>query len=137
MAHRAFTDCFALLRALCAEPPASSGKANALKQLFESARIATYRIWAQGAHFDKSPLMKARDYKWSPGTVPGSLKAWNFIAKGETLKAELEWLGEEVFSGRRVIIPIERVTARNRYSNRFAAPRHQELPLDNAEQLVA
>lgn len=128
VAHRAFTDCFALLRALCEEPPAESGKPSGLKQLFASARQPSYRVWASKAHFDQSPLLKERGYTWNPGTAPGSMKAWNTMVQDPELQAELDWLGNTIFGGKEVILPVERLTAKTRYSSRFTRPNYLQWP---------
>lgn len=125
VAHRAVTDCFALLRALCEAPPATSEMPSALVQLFDSARKPSYRIWATNAQFEKSSLMKERGYRWNPGTTPGTMKAWCTSVTRQELDSEMYWLGETIYDYRSVMLPVEQLTAKVRYSSRYVQPVYQ------------
>ncbi len=113
--HRATIDCYAGLELLSRELPKSGEPA--MKVLLDNARKPTYRIWAEGAPFDLKDNLKARGYKWSPGSE-GKPKAWYIDIDEEDHKTELEWLDEEVFQDNHTKPIVERITAFERYSQR-------------------
>lgn len=111
--HRALEDCRAVLEILARPlPPATEPP---LKTLLESARIATIRIWAEGAPFDHKDTLKARGYRWSDGSR-GTLKSWWKDVPEPAADAELAFLHHEIYGDDAVNIPTQRLTARDRFS---------------------
>lgn len=129
-AHRAFTDCYALLRVLATPSPAESGMPTGLEQLVTTARKAQTRIWATNAQFDLTPLLKARGYGWNPGTAPGSTKAWHIAKTAEEMAEELEYLRSQIYKRATISLPTERLTALIRHSARFNPPSYITWPAE-------
>jgi DNA polymerase-3 subunit epsilon len=112
--HRALEDCRAVLEILSRPlPPATEPP---LKALLESARIATIRIWAEGAPFDHKDTLKARGYRWSDGSH--GTKAWWKDVPEHAADAELVFLHHEIYGDDAVNFPTRRLTARDRFSDR-------------------
>lgn len=107
-AHRATTDCRALLHLLATIDPAKHRPY--LAELLESARQPSYRVWANSSPFDMKDILKARGYRWADG-----VKTWFFDTRDqEQVAVEEAWLKE-----RGVSQPSTRKhSAINRYSNR-------------------
>ena len=113
--HRALHDCEATL-AILARPLPKSG-VTGLARLLESARQASWRIWAADAPFDCKDRLKARGYRWNGEATAGQPRAWyRDVAEAER-EAELGFLHEAVY-GRVVELPMRRLTAYERYSER-------------------
>ena len=68
--------------------------------------------------FDKKDFLRNRGYKWFGGTE-GRAKSWYLdeISK-ENLESELEYLEKEIY-GRKKNLPVDNITAFNRFSGRF------------------
>jgi DNA polymerase-3 subunit epsilon len=113
-AHRAETDCLALIH-LLATPFPDGLLPMAL--LLESARRRTIRIWATGAAFEKKELLKARHYLWNSGEN-GRPKAWYRDLPEPEAAAELNWLRDQVYGGRGNLWTTETYDARRRFSSR-------------------
>lgn len=109
--HRAIDDCHALLQ-LLALPLRHSGRL-ALACLLETARKPTVRLWAQGAAFETKEALKGRGFRWS-----GPRRCWYMDCDEDQLEIERTFLSETIY--RRVVtdLPIDRMTARDRYSVR-------------------
>lgn len=110
-AHRATNDCMALLHILASPFPDGTVP---MKLLLDSARQATCRIWAVQAPFDVKDILKGRGYRWNPGEN-GEPKAWWVDVREEGLEAELEWLQENGYSGRKGPWKVVKFSAKTRY----------------------
>jgi DNA polymerase-3 subunit epsilon len=113
--HRAVHDCQATL-AILARPLPWSGTL-ALAALLDSARQASWRIWVADAPFERKDRLKARGYRWNGEATARNPRAWyRDVAEAER-EAELAFLHEAVY-GRAVDLPMQRITAQDRYSER-------------------
>jgi DNA polymerase-3 subunit epsilon len=83
--------------------------------LLDSARKKRFAIRAVGAPFDFKDDLRKRGYRWDPGNADRE-KAWWIIIDDQ--EAELRWLAENVF-GRDVRLPVNEVTAQERFSTRM------------------
>jgi DNA polymerase III subunit epsilon len=113
-AHRATTDCFAAIE-LLAQPLPQSGTL-ALAALLETARQATYRVWAEGSPYDFKDILKARGYRWNDGN-DGQPKSWYRDVSEAAQDEELSYLRQEIYQ-REVDIPVVNITAFDRFSDR-------------------
>jgi len=115
--HRTSNDCLAGVEILGVTLPKSGH--SALRVLLDNARATTIRIRAIDAPFDAKDDLKGRGYTWHPG-APGIDKAWWKDIPEMNVADELNWLGAEVFPHRdfsQSPLPMERITAANRYKN--------------------
>ena len=147
-AHRAETDCHALL-AVLAQPVTRFGGGHAvapvpgtvaesdtgaqpgasvqvppepcqtvLNALLDAASQMHHKLQATGAPFDAKDALKARGYRWD-----GTQRVWGTMLRSEAaLAAELAWLAEAVYGGRSTRVRVESVDARQRYANRPGVP---------------
>ncbi|WP_419904279.1 3'-5' exonuclease [Kiloniella sp.] len=115
-AHRAETDCRAGLEILSRDLPKSGEKA--LKALLESARKPVFRICAEKAPFQSKDILKGRGYRWNDG-ANGQPKAWYIDCSEDDQEAELAYLKTEIYTNSDTFIPVKRITAFERYSNRI------------------
>ncbi len=113
-AHRADQDALAVVH-LLATPFDDATMPMAL--LLENARRGTVRIWAEGSPIETKDLLKARHYRWNPGT-DGRPKAWHRELPADEESGELDWLSANVYGGRRPTLRIDALDARQRYSDR-------------------
>jgi DNA polymerase-3 subunit epsilon len=113
-AHRAVDDCRALLEILARPLPATGEPA--LKRLLDTARKATYRIWAANSPYDLKDQLKGRGYRWSDG-ADGRARSWWVDVTEEQLDQELKYLETDIY-GRPVDLPIAKLTAFERFSDR-------------------
>lgn len=121
-AHRAETDCHALLRVLL-EPRAQAGGANALSLLLQQAQAPSYRLQATGAPFDAKDALKARNYRWN-----AEQKVWGTTVSGdEALAQECRWLRDEVYRSRTASVHVEDMDASVKYSHRSGHARWVKL----------
>jgi len=111
-AHRAETDCWALLELLNAVLPQS--QQPALLRLLESLNQPQVRLYATGSPFDSKDLLKARGYRWSP-----EIKCWHRQLGGDkALQEELSWLKNRVYLGKHASVDIETLGGLVRHSDR-------------------
>jgi len=114
-AHQADADCLALIHLLAT--PLENGELP-LVLLLQSARRKSVRVWAEQAPMAAKDALKARRYRWNPGT-DGRPKAWFRELSRDELDAELAWLSAEVYGGK---LPAglrqDALDARSRYSDR-------------------
>jgi DNA polymerase-3 subunit epsilon len=111
-AHRAETDCWALLELLNAVLPQS--QQPALLRLLESLNQPQVRLYATGSPFDSKDLLKARGYRWSP-----EIKCWHRQLGGDkALQEELSWLKNRVYQGKHASVDIETLGGLVRHSDR-------------------
>lgn len=120
-AHRAQTDCLALLKVLTAPMP--SGDATALAQLIAQAREPVLRIWAIGSHFDFKDALKAHGYAWDP-----QRRCWNIMVKKPDLREEVYWLRDNVYGGREVTLEFEALDAKVLFSDRRGEVARKRVP---------
>lgn len=128
-AHRAETDCHALLAVLQADvptdvqladaPPADAPPAvpavpsNGLALLLAAASQMRYRLQATGAPFDAKDALRVRGYRWD-----AAAKVWHTrLGSAAELDAECEWLKTNVYR-RSAQVVVEALDARVRYANR-------------------
>jgi DNA polymerase-3 subunit epsilon len=110
--HRAEIDCLALLEVL-RRPFAESG-GTALRQLLDSARAPSYRLWASNSPFESKDVLKKRGYWWDAGR-----RCWyGEVRSREAVQTELAWLRDAVYGGKGVAVELEEFDARTRYSGR-------------------
>ncbi|MSQ57992.1 MAG: DNA polymerase III subunit epsilon [Limnohabitans sp.] len=111
-AHRAETDCWALLELLHRVLPQS--QQPALLALLQTLNQAQTKLYATGAPFDSKNLLKARNYRWAP-----EIKCWHKTMASETdLKAEFVWLRNKVYGSKRAVVELEKLGGQVRYSLR-------------------
>ncbi len=113
-AHRADQDARAVVHLLAT--PFDDGTLP-MGILLESARRGTVRIWAEGSPIETKDLLKARRYRWNPGT-DGRPRAWHREIPADDQAAELEWLFANVYGGARRRLRTDQLDARTRYSDR-------------------
>jgi DNA polymerase-3 subunit epsilon len=113
-AHRADNDAFALIHLLAT--PLPDGRLP-MSLLLESARRRSVRIWAEGAPIETKDVLKARQYRWNPGT-DGRPKAWHKEVPEVDREQELAWLGENIFGGPCRRLRIDTISAKVRYADR-------------------
>jgi DNA polymerase-3 subunit epsilon len=112
--HRALHDCEATLEIL-ARPLPRSG-VRGLARLLETARQASWRIWAADAPFQHKDSLKARGYRWN-GDSKDQPRAWYIDVQEAEQAAECAFLHETIY-GRAVELPMRRLTAYERFSVR-------------------
>jgi DNA polymerase-3 subunit epsilon len=111
-AHRAGTDCHALLAVLNQRLPVSGR--TGLARLLEAAKASSFVVFAEGAPFAAKDLLKARGYRWDP-----ERRVWHGEVRDEQgLKQERAWLKAKVYSGRSSTVAVEKQDARLRHSAR-------------------
>lgn len=110
-AHRALTDCHALLQVLA--QPLSDGRTG-LRTLIEGAQNTRYKLSATGSPFETKDKLKARGYRWD-----GENRAWwCALTSQEALQAECQWLKAEVYGGRKARVELEAQDSRVQFSGR-------------------
>ena len=111
-AHRADTDCLALLEILQRPLPKSS--VIALKRLADRLQEKDWCVYALNSKFETKDLLKARSYQWNP-----ERKTWHRTVSGtEAITGEVAWLKETIYGGRAVKLEFEVRDALSRYSKR-------------------
>ena len=108
--HRALVDCWATLNILLQTPAA-------FDHLKQSVRQKQHLICAINSDFDKKDILKQRGYRWSDG-AKGLPKAWYTVVAEQDFEPEMEFLQQQIYSGREVSLPQQMVNAFNRYSGR-------------------
>ena len=112
--HRAVNDCLAAVE-LLARPLPKSG-ALGLAKLLERARRPTWRIWAEGAPFERKDALKARGYRWN-SDYGGAPRAWYIDVDEADREAELGFLRAEIY-GHEIELLSRRIEAHDRFSDR-------------------
>jgi len=112
-AHRASYDCRASVHLLSQKLPKSNELV--LKNLLETARQKTNRVYACKAPFHAKDRLKERGYKWNPVK-----KSWSIDILDDDVESELTWLSDNVYDGGNAD-DVEKipVSARTRYSDRI------------------
>ena len=119
-AHRAETDCHALL-AVLARPVSAFGQmaqdgdgCTGLSLLLKAASDTHHRLQATGAPFEAKDALKARGYRWD-----AQQRVWGMTLRSESaLNEELAWLADAVYGGHATRVRVEALDARQRYSSR-------------------
>jgi DNA polymerase III subunit epsilon len=113
--HRAMHDCLATVELLATRLPRSG--ITGLSRLLDSARAATWRIWAESSPYDLKDILKARGYRWNaePGLQP---RAWYIDVLDADRDHELQFLQTEIYR-REIDLQVRRIDAHNRFSDRF------------------
>lgn len=108
-AHRSTDDCMAGIAMLATRLPVSG--VPTLFALLECGRRPSYLIWAEGSPFEAKDILKDRGYLWHQGR-----RCWHIeVEDGE---AESTWLRENIYR-RNVDLPMQRITAFDRFSSRL------------------
>ena len=111
-AHRAETDCWALLFLLNQVLPNSQRKA--LLALLETLNQPHQKVSAVGSPFETKDILKSRNYRWS-----ADLRCWSRSVAGEKeMQEELAWLKRHVYGERSARVEVETMGGKVRYSNR-------------------
>lgn len=113
--HRALDDCHALLQLLRLPRIGSEDgeRVSLLSGLIVSAMETRRRVWADRAPFERKDLLKARGYRWFPGSSTAPKAWWRDVAEDE-YRDEVLYLRQAVY-GSPVRLRTERMTARDRY----------------------
>ena len=111
--HDAFNDCEACL-ALLSETLPKKDK-TVFSVLREYASIPSFLIKAIDAPYSKRNILRRRGYKWRPADLLNGKVWWT---ETNDYEEEVKWLNEEIYN-REINIPIKRITALNRYSDRI------------------
>jgi DNA polymerase-3 subunit epsilon len=110
-AHRAETDCQALLTILQQDLPKS--RIKVLKSLLNQLHQKDWTVYPV-SDFASKDLLKSRSYYWD-----AARKAWHRTLTGtEAITGEVAWLKESIFGGRNVKLEFEVRDALLRYSKR-------------------
>jgi DNA polymerase-3 subunit epsilon len=111
-AHRAETDCWALIALLNQVLPQS--QQTALLALLEKLNQAQQKVYAINSPFETKDMLKARGYRWSP-----DLRCWSRVLASEPdTQQELSWLKKNVYGDRNARVEVESLGGKVRYSNR-------------------
>ena len=111
-AHRAETDCWALIALLNQVLPQS--QQTALLALLEKLNQAQQKVYAINSPFETKDLLKARGYRWS-----ADLRCWSRVLASEAdMKQELSWLKKNVYGDRNARVEVESLGGTVRYSTR-------------------
>jgi DNA polymerase-3 subunit epsilon len=109
--HRATTDCHALLEVL-QQPLPTSGK-KAMQALLENARNPEIKVSALGSPFESKDLLRERGYRWY-----AEKRVWAKSIPSQQVNEEAAWLKSTVYGGKSFRLEHEKMTAKNRYSDR-------------------
>jgi DNA polymerase-3 subunit epsilon len=112
--HRALHDCEATLEIL-ARPLLRTG-VTGLTRLLDTARQASWRIWAADAPFQHKDTLKARGYRWN-GEANDQPRAWYTDVPDGSHEQECAFLCDSIY-GRAMELPMQRLTALERFSVR-------------------
>ncbi len=112
--HRATVDCHAAIELLSRTMPRSGRTGMSL--LIERARRTRIRISAVATPFECKDVLKQRGYRWT-GEEREPHKAWQMDVLPEDADAEISFLRDHVYRGRREPLH-SRVTAFERFSSR-------------------
>ena len=120
-AHRAEMDCHALLAVLANPLPRASH--TGLAQVMQQSSKPSYRLQATNAPFDAKDKLKARGYRWG-----AEQRVWHTrVGDPKALQAEFEWLKENAYNQRAVVVQFEKLDARVRYSSRPVETLYHQL----------
>jgi DNA polymerase-3 subunit epsilon len=112
--HRATADCHAAIELLARTMPVSGRTGMSL--LLERARRTRIRISAVATPYESKDVLKQRGYRWT-GEEREPRKAWQKDVLPEEAEAEMTYLRDEIYRGRRDAHHAK-VTAFERFSDR-------------------
>ncbi len=81
--------------------------------LLENARTTDIKVSALGSPFESKDALRERGYRWN-----ADKKAWFRNLPGQQVAEEAAWLKLFVYGGKNFRLEHEKMTAKNRYSNR-------------------
>ena len=111
-AHRAEEDCYALLEILQQPLPRSGDLV--LRSILRGLVQKSYQVYATGSPFESKDILKERRYRWD-----ADKKSWHITVSGDdALKAEVAWLKDSVYNGKKARVEIEVHNCMTRFSNR-------------------
>jgi DNA polymerase-3 subunit epsilon len=118
-AHRAESDCMALIKVLNT-PLSTMEEMTPFQMILQAFRKENRRVWATGAPFDAKDQLRENGYRWFDPAKDGPTveKAWAKELPEDELDAELEWLKATVFKGKSLSLPLDKVDAFCRFTNR-------------------
>ena len=121
-AHRAETDCWALLELLTMVLPQS--QQPALLQLLESLNQPQVRLYAIGSPFDSKDVLKARGYRWD-----AEKRSWHRnLSTDKALEEEIDWLKRKVYTAKKSnVVQIETLGGTIRHSGRQGLTVNREI----------
>jgi len=121
-AHRAVTDCWALLEVL--NMHLALEDQTVAQTLFDSIEKTEHQVYAIGSPFESKDLLKSRSYRWN-----GEIKCWSRVLSSEqALREELAWLKVNVYGHKRdAKVEIETFSRLEKYSDRPGEKRLQSL----------
>ena len=120
-AHRAETDCHALLAVLTA--PLISKESSRLAHILNQVNKPAFRLAATQAPFDAKDKLKARGYRWH-----AEQKVWHTRLSDElALQHECDWLKAHVYQQRSAVVQVERMNAQTKYSSRTGEILYRQL----------
>jgi DNA polymerase-3 subunit epsilon len=117
LAHRADSDCLALVKILNTPMPGLSNE-TAFQRLLENYKAVERRIWAVDSPYAVKDVLSKRGYRWSDGTKPDTEKAWNRAVPEAEYEAELVWLFEHGYLKRKFAVPVDHIDEHSRFSVR-------------------
>jgi DNA polymerase III subunit epsilon len=112
-AHRAIDDCWAVLKVLTSDLPASGSLV--LNTLLSKARESSYLIDAIGAGFDKKDFLKDHHYKWNPDK-----KVWSKEVMEKNLEIEETFLRTSIYPTQNPSYATRKITGLTRFSKRIS-----------------
>ena len=111
-AHRAETDCLALLAILQQQLPGS--KCTALKILLDHLPLKDWTVYALNSPYETKDVLKSKNYRWD-----AERKVWHCTVTGtDAITNEVAWLKETIYGGRNVSLEFESKDALLRFSKR-------------------
>ena len=111
--HDAFNDCEACLALLSETLPKRNE--TVFSVLREYATKPNYLIKAIDAPYDKRTILRRNGYRWRPADQLNGKVWWT---EKKNYEEEINWLNKEIYK-REINIPIKKITALNRYSDRI------------------
>lgn len=114
-AHRASDDCEAGVALLAQTAPRSDRRV--LETLLATARTPCWRVFAVDAPYDARESLRQRGYRWNvtPNFGP---RSWWIDLEMKRVEPEIRFLEDEIFH-RPLDLPMQEITAYNRYSSRL------------------
>jgi len=121
-AHRAVTDCWALLEVL--NMRLARDAQTVAQSLFESIDKTEHQVYAIGSPFESKDQLKSRAYRWN-----GEIKCWSKVLGSlQALQDELAWLKVNVYGHKKdAKVEIETFSRLGKYSDRPGDKKLQSL----------
>ena len=121
-AHRAVTDCWALLEIL--NMPLTLEHQTVAQTMFDSIEKMEHQVYAIGSPFESKDLLKSRAYRWN-----AEIKSWSrVLGTPQALREELAWLKVNVYGHKKdAKVEIETFSRLEKYSDRPGDKKLQSL----------